>query len=293
MAYSPLLNIDLHIHSSASDGTLSPREIVDLAGRLSLGAISITDHDTVEGAREASTVPRSPSLHFLTGVEISASPIPSLMVPGSFHILGYDIDVDNPALNAALQVLRRARRERNPMIVSRLNALGFNLTMAEISENSSDSGQIGRPHIAKMMVKKGYVPSIDAAFDRYLATDQSAYVDKYRMDCETALSVIRNAGGMPVLAHPVLLRLKRSACLNDLITVLKAMGLAGIEAYYPDHSCPLTARYIEMADRHDLLVTGGTDFHGSLKPDTQIGSGEGGFRVPYALYDRVIRRASK
>jgi predicted metal-dependent phosphoesterase TrpH len=286
--YNPHGDIDLHIHSIASDGTLFPNQIIDLATKLQLGAIAITDHDTVEGVREALTIERPSSLDLLTGVEISVSPLSSLMDSGTFHILGYGVNLENPTLNESLEILKNARRDRNPKIVSRLNALGCDLTMAEIIESSIDNDQIGRPHIAKMMVKKGYAQSINNAFDLYLAVGKPAYVDKYRMDCDKALDTIRGAGGITVLAHPFLLRLKEETVLDELIVALKSMGLQGIEAHYPDHSPAQTARYIEIAKQHDLLVTGGTDFHGALKPDIQMGVGKGDLSVPYFLYENMI-----
>ena len=283
------MSIDLHIHSTASDGTLFPNEIIDLATRLRIGAIAITDHDTDEGAREALSIKRPSSLNLVTGVEISVSPLSSLMTSGTFHILGYGIDIEDPSINESLAILRDARRDRNPKIISKLNALGFDLTMSEVLENNTDNDQIGRPHIAKLMVKKGYATSINNAFDLYLAVGGPAYVDKYRMDCEKALATIRGAGGIPVLAHPFLLRLKDTVVLDELILALKPMGLQGIEAYYPDHSPRQVARYIEIANQHDLLVTGGTDFHGSLKPDIQMGIGRGDFSVPYGLYEKIMQ----
>ena len=281
------MKIDLHIHSTASDGTLSPREILNMAQRLNLGAISITDHDTIDGTKQALAIGIPPSLKFLTGVEISVNPPPSFSCPGSFHILGYGINIDDAQLNHTLVRLQEARKNRNPRIIELLNHMGFELTLNEIREDSGEC-QLGRPHIAKQMVKKGFVQSVGEAFDRYLATGQPAYVDKYRVDCKKAIDVILNAGGLPVLAHPVLLNLKDDDVHEKLIVCLKEMGLKGIEAYYPEQSRDLTARYIKIADRHGLLITGGTDFHGSIKPEIKMGSGRGNFFVPYELYEKLI-----
>ena len=281
------MSIDLHIHSTASDGTLSPREILNMAQRLNLGAISITDHDTIDGTKQALAIGIPPSLKFLTGVEISANPPGSFSCPGSFHILGYGINIDDTQLNHTLVRLQEARKSRNPRIIELLNHMGFELTLNEILKDSGKC-QLGRPHIAKQMVKKGFVQSVGEAFDRYLATGQPAYVDKYRVDCKRAIDVILNAGGLPVLAHPVLLKLKDDDVHEKLIVCLKEMGLKGIEAYYPEQPSDLTARYIRIADRHGLLITGGTDFHGSIKPEIKMGSGYGNFSVPYELYEKLI-----
>lgn len=287
MEYNQHANIDLHIHSIASDGTLSPLEILNQAEKLKISAIAITDHDTINGSKEALSIGIPSSLQFLTGVEISVSPLPSYLDSGTFHVLGYAIGLDDPTLNRALNTLKTARKNRNPKIIKRLNDLGINLTMTEVLDNIGEVDQIGRPHIARVMIKKGIVKSIDEAFQKYLAVGKPAYVDKYRTDAAKAIELILGAGGIPVLAHPYLLQLKKGKHFEDLIVALKAMGLRGIEAYYPDHSSDQTAEYIKIANRNDLLITGGTDFHGSLKPKIQMGSGTGDFFVPYDLYEKI------
>jgi len=282
--------IDLHIHSTASDGSFSPAEILALAQELKLGAIAITDHDTVNGSKEALSIGIPSSLKFLTGVEISASPPPSFSYSASLHILGYSINVDDPLLNKTLAIVQEARKTRNPGIVARLNSMGVALSMDELL-NEAGGGQLGRPHIAKLMVKKGYVGSIKEAFDKYLGKGKPAYLDKYRIDCSKAIEVILGAGGIPVIAHPYLLNPRNVADLEDFIIILKKMGLKGIEVYYPEHSPHVTSQFEDMANRHELLITGGTDFHGSLKPKLKMGSGTGNFFVPYILYEKLISSA--
>ncbi|MFO7688212.1 MAG: PHP domain-containing protein [Desulfobacterales bacterium] len=286
MDYREQRKIDLHIHSTASDGTLTPAQIIDLAQAQHLSAIAITDHDTIDGAREALQIGLPPRLHFLTGIELSAAPPAFLHRSGSFHILGYGLRLDDDELNHTLLDLQRARENRNPAIIERLGRLGFHMTLAEVAEMVG-AGQIGRPHIARVMLKKGYAHSIDEAFDRYLGNGKPAYVDKYRISCRRALGIIRSAGGIPVLAHPYLLGIKQASELENLIVSLKKSGLAGIEVFYPEHPPQATAFYKELAERHGLLITGGTDFHGSLKPEIQLGVGTGEFRVPFALYERL------
>lgn len=280
------VKIDLHIHSDASDGTLSPAEILDLARDLNLGAIALTDHDTIEGSKKIIDIGIPPPMRFLTGIEISAAPPPSFPCSGSFHILGYGLRLDDPVLNQTLDVLQKVRRDRNPRMINRLNSLGIDISIAELTDIFGE-GQIGRPHIARIMLKKGYVSSIDDAFDRYLSKGKAAYVDKYRVDCGKAIEIIAGAGGVSVLAHPGLLKPDDNARLENLIRTLKTMGLRGIEVCYPEHSDKQTALYSELAERYDLLITGGTDFHGSLKPDIQMGVGKGDFFVPYALYEKL------
>lgn len=280
--------IDLHIHSNASDGTLSPVEIVHRAESLRLGAIAITDHDTVAGAKAAlETAPRS-SLEILTGIEISAESPPFYRFSGSFHILGYGIRLNDSPLNRTLRVLQEARKNRNPRIIERLREMGLSITLQEVIASVGDA-QIGRPHIARVMLEKGFVASIDEAFDRYLGTHGPAYVDKYRIPCEDAIGLIRAAGGIPVLAHPGLLKPETDVPFDRMISMLKEMGIEGIEVYYPEHSVFQTEHYGGIARRYDLMITGGTDFHGTIKPEIPLGGGDG-FHVPYIVYEQLSRR---
>ncbi len=288
MNFNTRLRIDLHIHSRASDGSLTPSEILTLAQRLKLGAIAITDHDTIDGSKEALANGLPNSLKFLTGIEISATPPPPFSCSGSFHILGYAIDLNDLGLNQKLQKLQAARRNRNPQIVKRLNQLGMKLTFAELLD-FVPQGQIGRPHIAQLMVKKGYAESISAAFNHFLGQGKPAYVDKFRMTAEQAIHQILGAGGVPVLAHPFLMGIQNEARLEDFIVSLKSMGLKGIEVYYPENPPHETDHYIYLARHHELIMTGGTDFHGTLKPEIQMGTGKGNFFVPYSLYQKLAQ----
>jgi predicted metal-dependent phosphoesterase TrpH len=285
--YKTHVKIDLHIHSTASDGTLTPSEILALAQNLRLGAIAITDHDTLAGSKDALSFGIPPSIKFLTGVEISAEPPPSFSCAGSFHILGYAVNAEDPDLNHKLSKLRGSRKNRNPQIIALLSRLGIEIALDEV-QNLAGNNQIGRPHIAQLMVEKGYVGSIDAAFDEYLGNGKPAYVDRFRFECEETIKAISSAGGIPVLAHPLLLGVKKDDVFEDLIAVLKEMGLRGIEVFYPEHTKNLTVYYSRLARRYNLLITGGTDFHGDIKPEIKLGIGKGDFFVPYELYEKLI-----
>ncbi len=291
MDYNTRAGIDLHIHSTASDGTFSPEHILAQAVDSHIAAIAITDHDTISGSKEAIRIGPPPEVKFLTGVEISVNPPASFPCSGSFHILGYAIDLEHPALNQMLEELQQARKNRNPRILQTLKELGMPLAMDDVMAETG-KGQMGRPHIAQAMVARGYVASINEAFDTYLGKGKPAYVDKYRMECDQAIALICNAGGIPVLAHPGLVEPTTDLPFDHLIQILKSMGLKGIEVYYPEHTPESVAEYAAMADQYNLLMTGGTDFHGSLKPDLKMGYGKGDFFVPYALYDKLMDAAS-
>jgi len=291
LEYNRHAKIDLHIHTTASDGTLSPAQVIARAVKLGLKAIAITDHDTISGSKAALQAGIPAAIDFLTGVEISAAPPAFYPGSGSFHLLGYGIDLENPLLNQTLEKLRQARKNRNPQILKRLEQLGIFLSLDEIRQQIG-AGQLGRPHIAQALVKKKVVSSIDEAFEKLLVNDKPAYVDKYRVPCDRTIETIRAAGGIAVLAHPGLLTLKNSE-VAPLFTRLKKIGIQGVEVYYPEHTAGQTRLFAELAQRHGLLMTGGSDFHGTIQPEIEIGSGRGDLDVPYELYAKLMRVISQ
>lgn len=291
MDYNNHLGIDLHIHSTASDGSLTPAEILDHAQKLNLAAISITDHDSIDGSKEALRTGIPPSLNFVAGVEISAAHPPFFPGAGSFHILGYCIRLDDHTLNQALNKLREARKNRNPKIVTRLNELGFQISLEEVRQIVGQNDQLGRPHIAYTMMKKGFVASIDEAFDKFLGTAKPAYVDKKRIACADAIKMIRRAGGIAVLAHPGLLNIEDERKLEGLIQNLIKIGIRGIEVYYPEHSREQVKQYMDLSKKYNLLMTGGTDYHGSITPKIKMGSGKGTLFIPFNLYEKLVTAA--
>lgn len=285
-------NIDLHIHTTASDGTFSPSEIVQMAIEKRLRAIAITDHDTLAGSRTALTISRPPHLHILSGVEISTAAPEGFQMAGSLHILGYGVDVNDGPLEQALIDLQHARDERIPKIVALLNQEGIPITMAEVLALVAE-GSAGRPHVAQALIRTGAAQNVNDAFDRYLAKGQPAYVEKRRIECRLAIELIRSAGGIAVLAHPYLAPGGQTEALGELLATLCDMGLMGIEAYYSRHTPENVALYLELARRFDLVVTGGTDFHGDLIADIQLGSGQGDLFVPYSVYEALVRKIER
>ncbi|HEY7116046.1 MAG TPA: PHP domain-containing protein [Tepidisphaeraceae bacterium] len=278
--------VDLHSHSTASDGTFAPAEVVRLAKEAGLAGLALTDHDTVAGLSEAAAVARDAGLEFLTGIEISAvSPVPE----GTLHILGYGIDPENAVLRQMTRDLLEARDNRNPRIIERLRDLGIDISWDEAVAQAR-GGVLGRPHIAALLVKKGVVKSIKEAFDEYLGQGGKAYFDKERLAPRDAIDRIRRAGGIPVLAHPVQLRTTNDAHLERVLKDLIDMGLAGIEVIHSDHGADEMEKYARLADRYNLLKTGGSDFHGTNKKDIRIGAANGR-RVPKEWMDELMRRS--
>lgn len=274
--------VDLHVHSTASDGSLTPIELLDQAIHNGIQALALTDHDTIDGARELFRQP-PPPIALISGVEISVQLPQGLALTGGCHLLGYGFDVNNPDLSKALADFRNIRMERLPRMLKRLADLGIPLSLEELLTRCGDKPP-GRPHVAALMVEKGYATSIDDAFDRYLATGKPGYVDKVRMEARKAMQLIRHAGGIPVLAHPGLIRTSSMAETDRLIAWFQENGLMGIEVFYPDHDPEQTEHFQSLALRYGLLMTGGTDFHGDIRPDIALGKGKGDFHVPYRLY---------
>jgi 3',5'-nucleoside bisphosphate phosphatase len=269
--------VDLHTHSNASDGTFAPAEVVRLAKEGGLKAVALTDHDTTDGLAEAMAAGSALGVEVIPGVEVSAR-----HTGDSMHILGYFIDYHDGALEDRLSVLKGARAERNPKIVAKLNDLGLKITMAQV-ESISGGGQVGRPHIARALMESGYVRTIQEAFDIYLRSGGKAYVPKFRFPPHEALAMIREARGVPVLAHPFTLGLGSSGALRNLLQELKAVGLAGIEVFYAEHTREQEALYLRLAREVGLLVTGGSDFHGLNKPEVALGRMPSQPRLTYEL----------
>ena len=276
--------VDLHCHSTASDGTLAPTEVVRLAKQSNLTALALTDHDTVAGCPEAAGEARRLGVDFLCGIEISAE----FPHPGTMHILGYGVDPQNPALKSLTEELLAGRDNRNPRMVAKLNEMGVAVTMKEWEDEAKGS-VLGRPHLAAILVRKGYVSSIKQAFDKYLGQGAPAYFDKERLTPRQAIERIGQSGGVAVLAHPIQLRTENDAQLERVVKDLVDLGLAGIEIIHSDHDDAWVSKCTALADRFRLIKTGGSDFHGTNKKDIALGVARGR-RVPRELFDALVAR---
>jgi predicted metal-dependent phosphoesterase TrpH len=277
--------IDLHVHSTFSDGSLTPEQLAAKAAQVGLTAVGLTDHDCTGGlARFAAACARE-GVRPVPGVEISAN-----VEHGTLHILGYLMDVADEALQRTLEEIRDGRHSRNLRILARLNELGLALEWDEVARHAGED-IVSRPHFARAMVERGYVKDTVDACDRFLGKGQPAYVDRLRLSAEDSVRLIRDAGGLAVLAHPFTLDLKPRA-LRAFVLGLRNAGLDGIESYYSEYSSEQQQTYLAMAADLGLLATGGSDFHGDPNPAIRLGTGFGGLSVPDALADALFARAA-
>jgi len=272
--------IDLHAHSTCSDGSLTPEALAARGAEAGLNALALTDHDTTAGVAAFLAACEGLPMDGVGGVEISAA------VPrGTLHMLGYFVDPGPCELQDALAHIRGGREERNRTILANLNKLGFELTWEDVKAFSGDE-VMGRPHFAQALMAGTYVRSKTEAFDRYLGKGKPAYADRFRLPPAESVALIAGAGGAAVLAHPFTLDLGPEA-LDRLVAELRAAGLAGIEAYYPEHSPRQREQYLALAEKHGLVATGGSDFHGELNPDIRLGVGFGSLHVPDEVLDAL------
>lgn len=271
--------IDLHVHSTCSDGTLTPQELVQLASSLGLRAIAITDHDSTSGIlpAHAEALRLSVDLEILSGIEVSAE-----WQNQEIHILGLDIDPEHPVLIKYMKDAILEKENRNRKMAEKITAAGCPITVEEVSARFPGA-TLGRPHYARIMMEKGFVTSINAAFNRYLGDHGPCFVSRSRISCTDAVKMILAAGGHPVLAHPLQYGFSKDR-LESLVNLLKDYGLEGMECLYSRYTATDSSRLIRMAHRHGLFVTGGSDFHGANKPEIQLGSGiNGNLEIPYSL----------
>ncbi len=274
--------VDLHCHSTASDGSLPPAEVVRIAKGAGVCAMSLTDHDTVAGNAEAAEEAKKQGIDFVTGIEISCE----FRSPGTMHILGYGVDPTSSVLAELSGTLIENRNNRNPRIIRRLNELNVAVTMEEW-EDAAGGDVIGRPHLAQILVRKGYANSVKQVFDKYLGQGGQAYFDKEKLPRKRALEMIFASGGIAVLAHPYQLRCTNDAELETIVKDLADLGLAGIEVMHSDHDAAAVRKYSQLADRFGLIRTGGSDFHGTSKKSISLGWCNGS-RIPRAFFDDLL-----
>ena len=278
------------MHSTASDGTLAPEELGPLAASLGVQAIALTDHDTTQGLRDCAQGCEAAGVAFVPGIELSAD-ITALRVKtatdeklGTLHILGLFVRHDDPQLHAIHERLLIARRERNPQIIRKLQELGVKIEYEEVLALAAASNTeiVGRPHIAQILEKKGYVKSRQDAFAKYIGEGKPAYVRKDTLSPTHAIEAIHHAGGLAILAHPVQLRCRNEDELVHCVTRLQSFGLDGMETRHSDHTSAEVEQYAKLAQKLGLLISGGSDFHGTRKL-VKLGSQN----VPLNVYEKL------
>ena len=272
---------DLHVHTHLSDGTFSPEKVVQFSKVKGLDAIAITDHDCCDGITPAILAAKDLDLEIIPGVELTAE-----LDEEEIHILGYFIDWEEDSFAKKLDEISKVRDERAKEILRRLRQRGVDISEKELFELSG-SGSTGRLHIARLLFKKGIISSIKDAFTKYIGDGGSCYVKKYKLSPEEAIDMIKDVGGVSVLAHPNTINIKNKST-EDIIKLLIKDGIEGIEAYHSDHNAADESQYKKLAERYNLLVTGGSDCHGFGKGEVLIGK----VKVPYDLVEKIKRAVS-
>ena len=278
MRWFSMDTIDLHTHSTFSDGTFTPLQLVKYAEEKGLKAFAITDHDITEGIKEAKSI--ETNVEVISGVEISTR-----YDKKEIHIVGLYVNENDADLNKQLKYYREKRVTRNFEILEKLNSLGVDITIDDVKE-SCTGDVISRAHIAKALVSKGFVGSYTEAFDRYLGDNKCAYVPRETLNYEESMELITKAGGVPVLAHPLLYKMSDTN-LENMMVKLRQKGLKAVEVYYSTHSNSDTQHVMAMANRVGLIYSGGSDFHGATKPKIDMGTGMGKLAVPYEILEKI------
>lgn len=274
--------IDLHTHSAASDGSDSPAELARKAAGSGLAAVALTDHDTMDGLGEAAAEARRCGIRFIRGIEIAVR-----HHDDELHLVGLWMPEPSPRMAGALALFKQNRRRRNHEMLDSLRKIGMPLDMEEVRAFSK-GGAMGRPHIALAMKSRGYVQSRRDAFERYIGHDGRAFVRRDLMSPEEGIDLLREEGALVVLAHPCLFRHMNRQRLDEVLGRFKAYGLHGVEAYHSTHSREQVRACVDLAAKHGLLLSGGTDYHGLNKPDIRLGSGmRGNVRVPLYVLEKM------
>ena len=273
--------IDLHTHTSESDGTYSPFELVDAAAAAGLEALAISDHDTLTGYDRALPRACEKGLDLVCGIELSTK-----FRGKTVHLLGYFLhDPPSEGFRRWLGEMQATRRDRNLRLAERLRSLGVDVTIEEVERRGRSLA--GRPHFAKLMLEKGYVSTIQQAFDEYLDESAKGYVGRDEPELTMAVERIAEAGGISSIAHPVRMGYPDPKQMRTMVAEMRDAGMAAIEVYHSDHSPADSAQYLGLAREFDLGISGGSDFHGDVKPGIQLGRGPGGLNIPLTVLERL------
>lgn len=276
-------HIDLHCHSIFSDGTMTPYELVEIAKKEKLSGLALTDHDTIDGVPALLAAAQKAGITALSGVELSANhgDIP-------IHILGYGFDPEDVTIKTSLAQLQKTRKKRNEKIIANLFDLGIDITYNDMQAIAGD-GVVGRPHFGTLLINLGKVQSMQAAFDKYLRKGRPAYAAREKLPVPEAIEIIHKAKGLAVLAHPGTITLDNNKTM-DLIQNFVNVGLDGIEAYYPIHSVGFRKQLLAFCEQENLVVTGGSDYHGDIRPGTRLGTMQKKQRVPLDVLLQLQQR---
>lgn len=272
--------VDLHVHSNASDGTLTPSEVVHLALQKNLAAIALSDHDTVKGVPEAVSAAEGTTLEVVPATELSC-----YYQNVEIHVLGLFVDYKDADFQAKLEELEQERMQRNLDMIALFQRDNISITLEELQAGNPRS-VITRAHFARVLVEKGYCKDKNAAFDRYVGVGCPYYLPKPQITPELSLPLITKAGGIPILAHPMLYKLGYRQ-VEELIQYLIPLGLKGIEAYHSSNNISQSDKLRSLALKYHLVVSGGSDFHGANKPDIELGTGRGGLRITESILDAI------
>jgi len=276
--------VDLHTHTTFSDGTFTPEKLIEYASEKNLKAVAVTDHDNFDGVTKAFIQGKKSNVEVISGIEMSTD-----YAEKEIHILGLFIDINNKAFNLELSGLKEKRKKRNLLAIEKLRGLNINITYDEL-ESVSSNKIITRAHFAKILMRKGYIDSVKECFDKYMGEGKPAYVKREVISPEKTIKLINNSGGMAILAHPFLYNMTNDE-IDKMVLYLKKIGLKGIECIYPTHTENDTHYLISIAEKYNLKISGGSDFHGDNKPNLDLGTGYGELYVPYSVLENLkIRR---
>lgn len=281
------MTVDLHTHSDRSDGSDTPVQVVELAAAANVTGLSLTDHDTIDGLHAAAQRAAELDVQFLPGIELSVH-----TPQRTIHLLGYGFDPSHPELVETLASQQQSRFQRNTLLIEQLVALGYEIRLEEVVAKT-DGGSVGRPHFAAVLMEKGFVSSIDEAFTELLAEGKPAYVERREFAASDAIALLHRAGGVAIWAHPTRFAAIDEPRFRTELEELLAVDLDGFECWYSRFTPDLRRRMVRIARQYGVIPTGGSDYHGSYKPDLSIGSGTGDLQIPLEVFEELRNRTQK